>query len=196
VHQVGFIYKTLTDFYCFNTKYTDVLTILLVYVYMCYLKTLYTFVLHTVTESEFISRFRESKKGQVTKFLTVKTNIIHYIWNSDINIWREGAHKLGRKDYIQYFTVSKTVPTFNSHLRPTKCTTCLCQLSVKFILTIIHTFTNVWVFRFSQRCCWRFKSPGMLQHGITFQKTCIFTIKLVQYENNEFLGLLKRETLL
>jgi len=116
-------------------------------------KILYTFILHTLTESELISRFRESKKGQVTKFLTVKTNIIHYIWNSDINIWREGAHKLGRKDHIQYFAVSKTVPIFNSHSRPTKCTACLCQLSVKFILAIIHTFTNLWDFRFSQRFC-------------------------------------------
>ena len=102
-------------------------------------RILYTFILHTLTESEFISRFTEGKKGQVTKFLTVKTNIIHYIRNSDINTWREGAHNLGCKDYIQYFAVSKTVPIFNSHSRPIKCTTCLCQLSVKFILAIIHT---------------------------------------------------------
>jgi len=152
----------------------------------------YTFTLHTLTESEFISKFRESKKGQVTKFLTVKTNITHDIWNSDINIWREGANKLGRKDYIQYFTVSKTVPIFNSHSRPTKCTACLCQLSVKFILAIIHTFTNLWDFRFSQSVCWRVKSSGMLQHGVTFQKTCIFNFKLVHHENNEFLGLLEK----
>lgn len=154
----------------------------------------YTFILHTLTESEFISRFRESKKGQVTKFLTFKTNIIHYIWNSDINIWREGAHKLGRKDYIEYFAVSKTVLIFNSHSRPTKLTACLCQLSVKFILAIIHTFTNLRDLRFSQRFCWRFKSSGILQHGVTFPKTCIFTIKLVHYENNEFLGLLEKRT--
>lgn len=128
----------------------------------------------------------------MTTFLTVKTNIIHYVWNSDINIWTEGAHTLGQKDYIQYFAVSKTVPIFNSHLTTTKCTTCLCQLCVKFILAIIHTFTNLWDFRFSQRCCWWFKSSGMLQHGVTFQKTCIFTIKLVQYENNEFWGLLEK----